>query len=279
MNSKVNLIISFAEMLQKIANETKDTDYKQTFDIAVKALSSEDEGTTIFDVAYALHNTDAEKPMPASVLEYLKTVYQIGIDEGNPVCMNNMGSLYYTGRCGIQSYKKAREYYEMAVKTGYPLPAENLGYVYYYGRDTDIDYEKAYKYFTMAALQGQTEATYKVGDMFRYGYYVDKSPAIAYVLYHKAYAMSDDDKDGDCLGNIMKRLGDVYAEGIGCDMDLKTALVYYQNAEVQFYRQIENGDQYAQKDLDFVIKAQTKLRKQIAKQLPNLSWQKEEKKE
>lgn len=55
MNSKVNLIISFAEMLQEIANETKDTDYKQIFDIAVKALSSEDEGTTIFDVAYAFH--------------------------------------------------------------------------------------------------------------------------------------------------------------------------------------------------------------------------------
>ena len=228
MNSKVNLIISFAEMLQKIANETKDTDYKQTYDIAVKTLSSEGGETTIFDVAYALHNSDAEKPMPASVFEYLKTVYQIGIDEGNPICMNNMGSLYYTGRCGIRSYKKAQEYYEMAVKTGYPLPAENLGYVYYYGRDTDIDYEKAYKYFTMAALQGQTEATYKVGDMFRYGYYVDKSPAVAYILYHRAYDMSGSEDECQCLGNIMKRMGDLYAEGIGCEKDLKTAMVYYQ---------------------------------------------------
>ena len=55
-----------------------------------------------------------------------------------------MGTMYYTNRCGMQSYKEATKYYEMAVKTGYPLPAENLGYVYYYGRDTDIDYEKAY---------------------------------------------------------------------------------------------------------------------------------------
>lgn len=82
MNSKVNLIISFAEMLQKIANETKDTEYTQTFGTAVKALSSEDEGTTIFDVAYALHECDSDKAMPGSVFEYLKTVYQIGIDEG-----------------------------------------------------------------------------------------------------------------------------------------------------------------------------------------------------
>ena len=44
MNSKVNLIISFAEMLQKIANETKDTEYTQTFNTAMEALSSEDGG-------------------------------------------------------------------------------------------------------------------------------------------------------------------------------------------------------------------------------------------
>ena len=272
MNSKVNLIISFAEMLQKIANETKNTDYEQTFDIATKALSSEDGNVTIFDVAYALHDCDADKTMPQSVLEYLKTVYQIGIDEGNPICMNNMGTLYYTNRCGMQSFKKATKYYEMAVKTGYPLPAENLGYVYYYGRDTEINYEKAYKYFSMAALQGQIEATYKVGDMFRYGYYVDKSPAVSFVLYHKAYNMSEQDDNCQCHGNIMKRMGDLYYEGIGCDKDPKTALVYYQNAEAQFYRQIENGDIFASKDLEFVIKAQAKLRKQIAKTLPPMDW-------
>lgn len=272
MNSKVNLIISFAEMLQKIANETKDTDYTQTFDVAMKALSSEDGSATIFDVAYALHDCDSDKTMPASVLEYLKTVYQIGIDEGNPICMNNMGTLYYTNRCGMQSYKKATKYYEMAVKTGYPLPAENVGYVYYYGFDTDVDYEKAYKYFSMAALQGRIEATYKVGDMFRYGYYVDKSPAVTYVLYHRAYDMSEHDEDCRCVGNIMKRMGDLYAEGIGCDMDLKMAMIYYQNAEVRFYKQMEMGDPFAQKDLDYVIKAQTRLRKQITKNLPKFDW-------
>ena len=272
MNRKVNLIISFAEMLQKIVNETKGTDYSQTFDVAMKALSSEEGSTTIFDVAYAFHQCDTDKTMPGSVLEYLKTVYQIGIDEGDPVCMNNMGSLYYTGRCGIKDYKKAKKYFEMSAKTGYPLSAENLGYIYYYGLDTDIDYEKAYKYFSMAALQGRVESIYKIGDMFRYGYYVDKSPAVTCVLYHRAYNMSDQEENCECIGNIMKRLGDLFCEGIGCDPDPKTALVYYQNAEVHFYRQIENGDAFAGKDLDYVIKAQAKLRKQISKSLPDMDW-------
>ncbi len=271
MNSKVNLIISFAEMLQKIVNETKDTAYTQTCDIAMRALASDDGSVTIFDVAYDLHDADAEKIMPASVTEYLKTVYQIGIDEGNPVCMNNMGTLYYTNRCGMQSYKKARKYYDMAAKTGFPVSAENIGYIYYYGRDTDIDYEKAYKYFSIAALQGRVEATYKVADMFRYGYYVDKSPVVAHILYRRAYDMSAQDDDCACIGNVMKRMGDVYSEGIGCDPDPKTALLYYQTAETNFYTQIEKGDRFAQKDLEFVIKMQSKLRKQITKSLPRVN--------
>lgn len=267
MKGKVNLIISFAEMLQKIVNETNETDYSQTFDVAIKALSSEEGSTTIFDVAYALHLCDTDKVMPGSVLEYLKTVYQIGIDEGNPICMNNMGSLYYMGRCGMKDYKKAQKYYEMSVKTGYPLSAENLGYIYYYGLDTDIDYEKAYKYFTMAALQGRIEATYKIGDMFRYGYYVEKSHNVACIMYHRAFEMSDNDKECTCVGNVMKRMGDLYYEGIGCDKDSKSALIYYQAAEVNFYRQMENGDPYVENELDYVIKAQVKLRKNITSKL------------
>ncbi len=45
------------------------------------------------------------------------------------------------------------------------------------------------------------------------------------------------------------------------------------NTGEHFYTQIMDGDIYAQKDLDYVIKVQTKIRRQITKQLPNLSWQ------
>ncbi len=267
MNSKVNLVICFSNMLQSIVDETRDTDYTETFETAMNALSADDGSTSIFDVAYALHECDSAMKMPKSVLEYLKTVYQIGIDEGNPICMNNMGVLYYMDRYGMKDYKKAAKYYEMAAKIGYPLAAENLGYVYYYGLDTAIDHEKAYKYFSIAALQGRVEATYKVGDMFRYGFYVDKSPIAAFIFYNKAYDMLEQDDDHRCTGYVMKRMGDVYDEAIGCDRDLKKAMEFYQKAEVHFYRQIENGDPFVTKDLEYVVKAQNKLRKQITKKL------------
>ena len=268
MNSKVNLVISFAEMLQKIVSETENTDYIATYETATNALAAEDGSITIFDVAYDLQQCDNDKPVLKPVLEYLKTVYQIGIDEGNPICMNNMGSLYYMDRCGMKSYKKAAKYYEMAAKTGYPIAAENLGYIYYYGFDTEIDYEKAYKYFSIAALQGREEATYKIGDMFRYGYYVDKSDKAACILYHKAHEISENNSECKCVANIYKRLGDIYSEGIGEDEDPCLAMLYYQSAEVHFYKQIKAGDPFVWKDLEFVIKTQNKLRKKVAKSLP-----------
>ena len=267
MNSKVSFVIYFANMIQSIIDETRNTDYVQTYKVAAKALETDDGSASIFDVAYALHECDADKKMPESVREYLKTVYQIGVDEGNVICMNNMGTLYYTARCGIQNLKEAAKYYEMSANTGYPLAAENLGYVYYYGCDTEIDYEKAYKYFSIAAMQGRIEATYKIGDMFRYGYYVDKSPIATYIFYNKAHEMLDQEDDCKCIGNIMKRMGDLHYEAIGCDRDLKTAMAYYQNAEVQFYKQIENGDPFVAKDLEYVIKSQAILRKQIAAEI------------
>ena len=146
-------------------------------------------------------------------------------------------------------------------------------FVDYLADDCDVDYEQAYKYFTMAALCGEIEALYKVGDMFRYGYYVKKSEHTAFVLYNRALSMFTDAEDCRCGGNIMKRMGDVFCEGIGVDINYDTALMFYQRAEGLFYSQIRNGDPFADKDLEYAIKMQAKLRKAVAKTLPKRDWE------
>ncbi|MBO4902109.1 MAG: sel1 repeat family protein [Lachnospiraceae bacterium] len=272
MKKKIDFVICFAQMLQKIAEQTAGTEYEETFGAVAKAVSDDFDTGDIFDVAFELQMCDADKTMPESVKEFLMMVYQLGIDEGNAICMNNMGCLYYTDRCGMQDYVKAREYYEMAVKAGYPLSVENLAYIYYYGFGTEVDYEKAYKYFSMAALQGQIEALYKVGDMFRYGYYVDKSEVTALDLYKEAYERYCKTENCKCGGNITKRMGDLFYLGLGTDPNLSMALMFYQRAEQLFYEQIRGGDPFVQKDLEYVIKAQAKIRRQIVKDLPPLAW-------
>ena len=270
---KVNVVFCFAQMLENIRKEIQPPEYPQTIAIVSSALDEGPDTGTVFDVAYAIHMADMDKPMPECVKSFLMTVYQIGIDEGMVLCMNNMGSLYYTDRAGMKDYKKARAYYEMAADKGYSVAATNVGYIYYYGFDTDIDYEKAYRYFSMAAAMGEIEAIYKTGDMYRYGYYVKKNDMAAMSMYDRALNLYSNCEECKCGGNIMKHMGDVFYEGIGTLKNNYTALVFYQRAESLYYEQIKNGDPFAGADLDYVLKTLAKIRKQIAKDLPTLTWQ------
>ena len=95
---------------------------------------------------------------------------------------------------------------------------------------------------------------------------------MAFELYNKAFSRANAMDDCRCFGNILKRMGDAFYEGIGVTASKTCALSFYQRAEQQFYIQITNGDQFAQKDLEYVIKAQTDIRKQITKDLPTLNW-------
>lgn len=109
--------------------------------------------------------------------------------------------------------------------------------------------------------------------MYRYGYYVKKNEHTAFTLYNEALGRYTDADDCRCGGNIMKRMGDSFCEGIGVEQNYDTALMFYQRAEGLYYDQIHNGDPFANKDLEFVIKAQTRLRKAISKTLPKRNWE------
>lgn len=266
------MVISFGAMLGNILDECRDTEYVETFITAENAMEKNIDAEGLFELAYALSDCDPHLVMPGSVVSFLKTVYQLGIDDGNVICMNNMGVLYYTDRAGMQDYCKAEKYYRMAADKGFSLAASNLGYIYYYGLAGDTNYELAYRYFSQAALCGEIEAVYKVGDMYRYGYYVAKSEVTAYLLYSRAFNLYPGEDECKCGGNIMKRMGDVFYEGIGAERNYNSALMFYQRAEQIFYEQINDGDPFVQKDLDYVIKAQGKLRRLINKTLPAMEW-------
>ena len=272
---KNEVTICFGKMLEDIKEATMDTEYVETYNKVVSIIEGSEPADDLFEAAYELHMCDADKRMPEATLEFLKLVYELGIENGDLICMNNMGSLYYTDRCGKKDYNTAMRYYKMAADGGYPLAASNLGCMYYYGLDTEVNYELAYKYFSMAALRGDLEGLYKVGDMFRYGYYVEEAPRTAYCMYNRAYDLLQGTADTGCGGYILKRMGDAVSEGIGVKPNAAAALSFYQSAEIAFYEQIQNGDPFAQKELEYVKKAQTKLRKKISRELPDLKWTRE----
>ncbi len=117
-----------------------------------------------------------------------------------------------------------------------PQYANTLGYIYYYGRCNGgvPEYDKAFHYFGIAAANGLYEGMYKLADMFYHGYGCKESRRTARSLYRMVY--------DDSIKHFLKgehasfadaalRMGNVFAKGIGEDVNPAYAYHYYLQAD------------------------------------------------
>ena len=254
--------------------ETIDTE-KYSDITSIIECNIEDDGTVYMDafaLAYELHNADGAEILPKEVADLLIEIYLEEIENNNPAAMTNLGSLYYTGRCGEQNYEKAVKYYTMADKHGERQATENLGYCYYYGRTGEVDYKKAYHYFVKGALDNHLNSLYKIGDMYKNGYYVEKDEKEAFYIYNHCYEQMTEICAEMIGADICMRMGNVYYYGIGTEKNYELALRYYQEAEQYYYRKINRGDYFAKKGLKGVIEKQNEIRKILLGNLPSFDW-------
>lgn len=221
-----------------------------------------------YDLACAFQNLDRDKALPREIFNSIVSVYKSEIEAGNAEAMLNLGSLYYNGHGCEQDFTKAVYYYEMAAKHDNRQAHENLGYCYYYGRNVRIDYEKAFYHFAIGAFEGKPVSLYKIGDMFRNGYYVGTNPDEAFVLYMCAYKRSDENS----RGQVALRLGNAYLNGEGVEADPRTALKYFQEAELYLYDMIRNGDYMYFKSLKAAVDSQEIARIRLSVLLDVCDW-------
>ena len=117
-----------------------------------------------------------------------------------------------------------------------PHYANTLGYIYYYGRCNGgvPEYDMAFHYFGIAAANGLYEGMYKMADMFCHGYGCRESRRTARSLYGMVY--------DDSIKHFLKgehanfadaalRMGNVYAKGIGEEINAVYAYHYYLQAD------------------------------------------------
>ena len=259
--------------LTRILEAVDVDDYPELCETIWESIS--DEGIvemSAYHMARALQDADPAAILPQEAARLLIEIYLEEIKNGNAAAMTCLGALYYTGRCGEQSYKKAMKYYRMADRLGYLQATENLGYCYYYGRVGKTDYKKAYHWFIKGALAGGLNSRYKIGDMYRFGYYVEKDERLAMRIYTECYQAREGADDCRIAADICLRMGDVYCEGIGTGKNPGLALKYYQEAERHFYRKIEDGDFFARKGLEKAIERQNAIRKELQENLPGFDW-------
>lgn len=262
------------DMLKNILDTIGDDEYPEINSIISSYINEDLEEiySEPFVIAEELHEADATKPLPKCVAEFLLKVYEDDFANGNADAACDIGSLYYTGRCGEQNYAKALKYYTIAADGGSRQAQENLGYCYYYGRDTEVDYEKAFHYFALGAFDGHICSLYKIGDMYKNGYYVKKNELEAYNIYMRCLETMTDKAVPLVGADVMMRIADCCLEGIGTKVDYEAALNYYQKAEQLFYKRLQEGDFLIKGNYKKVIARQEEARKKLNEQLPSYDW-------
>lgn len=267
------------EVAQKRAKELLNSIDKEKYSDTYAMLNNLAEGWVELSVFWAdIMESDKNYEIEPSVASFIEEMLLDEIAENNDDAMCDLGSLYYTGRIGIQDFEKAVHYYEMSAKFDNAQAQENLGYCYYYGRLGEVDYKKAYHYFVKGALIGRVNSLYKIGDMYKNGYYVEKDEYEAYHIYnHCSNIMSTNEHiEKEYGADICMRLADCAYNGIGTEKNLGLALYCYQKAEQLYYPRVNNGDFMYKKQYERAVEMQQVIREERKKKLPKYDWVKKE---
>lgn len=180
-----------------------------------------------------------------------------------------IGKLFSFGYGVEQDYKEAAEWYEKAVAEGNPFAAYALGSLYCRGQGVEQDDGKAFALYRMAAEdedKPNAYAAYELGRMCRDGLGTVPDKHTSDEWYRRAYQdflaiernMADD--------KLYYRLGQMNLTGIGTDIDLKQAKVYFEKAAEldnpdalyglgKLYLRKDSDDYDPQKAVDALIEA------------------------
>ena len=232
-----------------------------------------EKGESPFTIASNLLECDKPKVFPKPLVDYIVSLYELEIRDGNHFAMNDLGACYYGGDRGFeQDFVKAMELYHMAAENGNRQAQENLGYCYYYGRNCEPDYEKAFHYFALGAFDGHPVSLYKIGDMYNNGYYVEKNPKEAFIIYNHCLQTVSDDASKYISGPVHLRLGNMCLNGVGTEQNPQQALLHFNLAEIMLFQMVKDGDVMYKKSLFDAISGQERAREMLAEQMPKDEW-------
>lgn len=136
-----------------------------------------------------------------------------------------IGKMYEYGLGVTQDYNSAIEHYKLS-ENKYAFFA--LGNIYRYGSGVETDYAKAFDYYmhSLSSKGGMPFASYAVGQAYELGQGVEKDLSSAHNFYaealkglEKVFTKNHDD-------NISYKIGMMYLNGKGTDIDLECAEKY-----------------------------------------------------
>ena len=109
--------------------------------------------------------------------------YKMAAAQNDPVALNNLGSLYFSGIGTEVNTKKALKLFLQAAELGNDNAAVNLAFIYLTGGNKDMERnQKAIALFERAAEQGNNIAKFMLGYAYYRGFFVKQDYAKAYKL-------------------------------------------------------------------------------------------------
>ncbi len=259
----------------------------------LKANADKGDVGALLDLGYMyLYGADNVKIDYAQALTY----YTKAAEQKNPVALNNLGSLYFSGIGVNVDYTKAIAYFEEAAKLGSDDAAVNLAIIYL-GSDAKHknpeDLKKALNHLQQAEKNNNI-AKYLLGYCYMKGFLVKQNLIQAFPLIKAAADAEYDEamlvladfyingwgtpknynravqylKSAAAQGNAVAivRLGDIYAEGKIYTQDIKKAHIQYNIASVMgIAKAAEKRDELEKKiKIDDLLSIQSRAEEYVA---------------
>jgi len=151
--------------------------------------------------------------------------YDMAAKQDDPIALNNLGSLYFSGLGTKKDTKKALQYFERAAQLGNDSAAVNLAFINLQGGFNDMQRnKKAIDLFDMASQKGNKIAKFMLGYAYYKGFIVPQD-------YIKAFKLVNSSAQGDArIDEAQIVLADMYTNGYGTVQNYGRAISAYRAA-------------------------------------------------
>lgn len=151
--------------------------------------------------------------------------YEMAAKQNDPIAVNNLGSLYFSGIGTAKNYDKALALFSQASDLGNDNASLNLAFIYLTGGAKDsLRNKKAFELFEKSQKAGNKIAEFMLGYAYYKGFVVAPDYALAYKYIRNAANGASQIDEAQLV------LADLYTQGIGTVQNYVSAIKSYRAA-------------------------------------------------
>ena len=181
VDEKKEGVFSFMNFSFGKKNTDVNTDQSKTENVITRLEKQAEEGSLDAQLSLGyvyLYGENGIKPDDKKSFRY----YSMAAEQNDPIALNNLGSLYYSGIGVEKDTSKAIELFTKASALGNSESSLNMAFIYLTGSGVKRDSNQSISLFAKAASTGNPTAQFMLGYAYYKGFVVDKNDKKAFDL-------------------------------------------------------------------------------------------------